>query len=118
MRFALAPSIVFLFCTTIFAQGNAANPAPPPSAQPRNCRPEIEKFCKDVMFGGGRRLACLAKHKSQLSPVCTKRLAAMQEMFEFGQKQQKKMQEILAKQAKEEAAAAKKQPGPPASKPK
>lgn len=34
------------------------------------CKPDAEKFCKDVKPGGGRVVACLKQHKSELSAEC------------------------------------------------
>lgn len=39
------------------------------------CKPDAEKFCKDIPPGGGRVIACLKSHESELSPACTERLA-------------------------------------------
>jgi hypothetical protein len=37
---------------------------------------DYEKFCKGVMPGGGRIIACLAKENEKLTPACQKVLAA------------------------------------------
>jgi hypothetical protein len=34
------------------------------------CRPDVEKFCKDVKPGGGRIVQCLQQHESALSGAC------------------------------------------------
>jgi hypothetical protein len=34
------------------------------------CKPDAEKFCKDVHPGGGRIIACLKQHAADLSPEC------------------------------------------------
>jgi hypothetical protein len=35
------------------------------------CKPDIEKYCKDVKPGGGAMNDCLKQHASELSPACT-----------------------------------------------
>ena len=35
------------------------------------CGPDLKKFCADVKMGEGRGLACLQKHKKEISPTCT-----------------------------------------------
>lgn len=39
------------------------------------CKADVEKLCKDIPPGGGRILACLMSHGSELSPACTEKLA-------------------------------------------
>jgi len=39
------------------------------------CEPDRKKLCADVEFGGGRVLACLQQHKSELSDACKQQLA-------------------------------------------
>jgi hypothetical protein len=39
------------------------------------CGPDLERFCKDVKKGEGRK-ACLAGHASELQPVCRDALKA------------------------------------------
>jgi Spy/CpxP family protein refolding chaperone len=34
------------------------------------CKPDAEKFCKGIRPGGGRILACLKSHQSELAPAC------------------------------------------------
>jgi hypothetical protein len=36
----------------------------------RPCKADVQKFCKDVKPGGGRIIACLKEHESDLSPEC------------------------------------------------
>jgi hypothetical protein len=39
------------------------------------CRADYERFCHGVMPGGGRIVACLQKHSSELAPACAGALA-------------------------------------------
>jgi hypothetical protein len=58
----------------------AALSAAPVRAQPPGrsaCRADLDKFCKDVAPGGGRILACLHSHLSELSPECREHVEAM-----------------------------------------
>ncbi|HTQ73417.1 MAG TPA: cysteine rich repeat-containing protein [Burkholderiales bacterium] len=34
------------------------------------CKADAEKFCKGIRPGGGRILACLKSHQSELAPAC------------------------------------------------
>jgi len=34
------------------------------------CQPDVAKFCADVKPGGGRIVACLKQHSSELSDAC------------------------------------------------
>jgi|1186.fasta_scaffold475736_2 hypothetical protein len=36
------------------------------------CQADFEKYCQGTAPGGGRIIACLAKHMSELSPACQK----------------------------------------------
>jgi hypothetical protein len=49
--------------------GQAANA----SAAGRPCLADIEKFCADVSFGGGRVAECLRQHYTELSAECRAR---------------------------------------------
>ena len=40
------------------------------------CMGDYEKFCKGVMPGGGRIIACLAKESDKITPACKKVLTA------------------------------------------
>lgn len=40
------------------------------------CTGDYEKFCKGVVPGGGRIIACLAKESDKITPACKKVLAA------------------------------------------
>ena len=39
-----------------------------------DCRPDIEKLCKEIQPGGGRVMACLEPHLAELSPGCRSRI--------------------------------------------
>ncbi len=39
-------------------------------AKTETCRPEVEKFCKDLAPGEGRILKCLQEHDADLSEAC------------------------------------------------
>jgi hypothetical protein len=38
------------------------------------CKGDYQRLCSGVMPGGGRILACLQKHSSELGPECAKAL--------------------------------------------
>ena len=40
------------------------------------CMGDYEKFCKGVVPGGGRIIACLAKQSDKITPACKKVLTA------------------------------------------
>jgi hypothetical protein len=47
------------------------------TAEQRNaCTGDFEKYCKGVVPGGGRIIACLAKESDKLTPACKKVLEA------------------------------------------
>lgn len=48
------------------------------AAQRDACKGDYEKFCTGTMPGGGRIIACLAKHNDKLADACKKVLAAAQ----------------------------------------
>ena len=60
---------VLLFASGAIAQELTA-------AQRDACMGDYEKFCKGVMPGGGRIIACLAKENDKLALACKKVLAA------------------------------------------
>lgn len=42
------------------------------------CGADVEKYCKDVAPGGGRRYRCLKEHEKDLSEPCRKHIADFQ----------------------------------------
>jgi hypothetical protein len=42
--------------------------------QDRPCKADVSKFCANVEAGEGRIMACLDKHKEELSPACKDRI--------------------------------------------
>lgn len=71
----------------------------------------MERYCDDVKWGQGRRIACLAKHKDQLNAACRDRLQLMQQVFALSQKN---LAENRKQQAEEKAKQGKQQPAPAA----
>ena len=65
-RFIIAT--VLLSSSGAFAQGLTA-------AQRDACMGDYEKYCKSVIPGGGRIIACLAKENDKLTPACRQVLA-------------------------------------------
>jgi len=59
-------SVAGLACGALLALSALAG------AQPQGgpCADDIKKFCKDVQRGGGRIVACLEQHQSELSEAC------------------------------------------------
>ena len=48
------------------------------AAQREACGDDFGRFCKGTVPGGGRIIACLAKHNDELAPACQKVLATAQ----------------------------------------
>ena len=67
LRITIATAAL-LFATGAFAQELT-------SAQRDACMGDYEKFCKGIVPGGGRIIACLAKESDKLTPACKKVLA-------------------------------------------
>jgi hypothetical protein len=114
IRVAASAAFLLLSTAAALAEPEAAAHRGPPA-----CFEEVQRFCADVPFGGGKRIACLAKHKAELGESCKKRLAFMQEVFSVTQEQLKQNKALQAKSA---GAAAKsgqpapaKKPAPPAA---
>jgi hypothetical protein len=61
------------------ASAPAAAPASQPGGHPlrRDCGGDFEKFCPGTGLGGGRAVACLKAHASELSASCKTALASM-----------------------------------------
>jgi hypothetical protein len=86
----------------LLASAAVAHAAPPPPQHgPATgpCASAVQKFCTDVPLGEGRRIACLAKHQSQLTPACKERVTILQRMFKYGQEQEARTNAYLAKHA-------------------
>jgi len=62
LRITIAASAL-LFASGAFAQELTA-------AQRNACKGDYEKYCKSVVPGGGRIIACLAKESDKLTPAC------------------------------------------------
>lgn len=70
LRITIATAAL-LFASGAFAQDLTA-------AQRDACIGDYEKYCKSVVPGGGRIIACLAKESDKLTPACRKVLAEVQ----------------------------------------
>lgn len=68
LRTALIAAAVLSAAPAAFAQELTA-------AQRDACMGDYEKFCKGVMPGGGRIIACLNKEADKITPACKKVLA-------------------------------------------
>ena len=58
-------AVIGSVCLTLSSGARAEQP----------CRPEAQKLCNGVQPGGGRIMACLKQHESELSPQCQKLVA-------------------------------------------
>jgi hypothetical protein len=65
-----------LACLAAASPALAQAPQPGARAQEamKSCRDDYARFCSGVQPGGGRILACLQNHASELSPACGKTL--------------------------------------------
>jgi hypothetical protein len=68
---AVAASIAFipLAASTAFAQAQAE--------AMKYCKADVARLCPGVQMGGGRIIACLKEHKTEVSVGCAKFLQAM-----------------------------------------
>jgi len=69
LRALLTATVLLCVSQTAFAQELTA-------AQRDACMGDYEKYCKSVVPGGGRIIACLAKESDKLTPACKKVLEA------------------------------------------
>ena len=69
LRTILAAAALLSISPAAFAQELTA-------AQRDACMGDFEKYCKSVVPGGGRIIACLAKESDKLTPACKKVLEA------------------------------------------
>ncbi len=77
MRKSIAGSIVIVAALLIVAPAQAQTPAPAPAAETplidavkAACKTELTTFCKGVVPGQGRVLACLYAFEDQVSDKC------------------------------------------------
>jgi hypothetical protein len=98
--------VALLFSQAAWAGGAVVNPPPakPAAMHQRACWDDIDRFCSSVEYGGGRRLACLARHEKELTPACKPRLKMMQAAYADAQKQ---LQQNRKQQTKQPAGTAK-----------
>ena len=68
-RTILTATALLCLCGVAFAQELTAE-------QRDACMGDYQKYCKSVMPGGGRIIACLAKESDKLAPACKKLLEA------------------------------------------
>ena len=54
----------------LFTSGAFAQEQDLTAARRDACMSDYEKFCKGVMPGGGRIIACLTKESDKLTPAC------------------------------------------------
>jgi Cysteine rich repeat len=69
LRTVLTAAALISISQTAFAQELTA-------AQRDACMGDYQKYCKSVIPGGGRIIACLAKESDKLTPACKKVLEA------------------------------------------
>lgn len=115
MRSGLTRTVLFSSLVMLAAAGGAAADQAQPKQAGGPCMADLARFCPEVPIGEGRRIACLAKHRSDLASACKSRLTVMEKVHAYGVEQVRRTKEYLAKQAAEEAK--KKAAPPPAKKP-
>ncbi len=69
LRVILTSAALLCVSQTAFAQELTAE-------QRNACTGDYQKYCKSVIPGGGRIIACLARESSKLTPACKKVLGA------------------------------------------
>jgi hypothetical protein len=109
MRVIVLGTVISLCSSMAFAAASTPPQAPAKPVEEHPCAAAATKFCNDVPFGNGERIACLAHHNADLTPACRDRVKILQAMFEFGQEQHRK---TMAYVAKLHAEAAKKKSAP------
>lgn len=69
--------LIIRFCALAFALAISTSAfAQMTAEQKAACKADYEKYCKGTMPGGGRIVACLDKHFSELAPACKKVVTA------------------------------------------
>jgi hypothetical protein len=76
----IRPIDAFILCAlagaqAALAQGTAPSPQAVAEAQ-KACSGDVQRFCSGVQAGGGRILACLKQHKSDVSDACKQAVIA------------------------------------------
>jgi hypothetical protein len=67
---------IILATTAVVGASYVASAQELTAAQRAACTGDYQKFCKSVMPGGGRIIACLSKQTDNLTPACKKELLA------------------------------------------
>jgi hypothetical protein len=70
----LIPSFLIVLMVPLFAYANEDE-----GGWSKACKPDIEKFCKDVKPGEGRILRCMKENHDNLSGECKQQMAEMKE---------------------------------------
>jgi hypothetical protein len=105
-RTSVATAALLLYCGAAVA----TTIIPPPPVLPPGtsvgtrgaCDGDAKRFCNDVPFGQGRRIACLERHEAQLTPACKPRLKFLRALINAANAQMAHNQAI--EKAKAEAA--------------